>query len=124
MHLYHGSPVRVDRLIPPSLTGNFRPGEEGRSEFSDVIFLTSDRQMALNYAGPNGYLYVVDVEQPSQYKAMVAGCAAKMKRISRKKFDSLREDVFVAPADELKYKARFSVKKGGRNKPTYVVLDY
>ena len=123
MHLYHGSPRRVERLLPPSETGNFRPGEENRDEFSDVIFLTSDRDMALKYAGSEGYLYVVDVEQPSQYKALVAGCAAKMKKISRKKFASLREDVFVAPADELEYKARFSIKRSGRNSTTYVVLD-
>ena len=121
MHLYHGSPLRLGELQPPSQTGNFRPGEENREEFSDVIFLTSDRDMALKYAGPSGYLYACEVDSPANYAEAVAADAAKRKKLTRKKLASLRADVFVAPATAVKIKARFAICKAGRNSTAYVV---
>jgi hypothetical protein len=58
--LYHGSPYCFDELLSPRETGILRPGEERRSHHTDVVFLTSDKNEALRYAGPQGYLYIVD----------------------------------------------------------------
>lgn len=65
---YHGSPHKFEDFAPPEATGNYRPGEEGRGHHSDVIFLTSNKEEALRYAGPQGYLYLVEASSACLYK--------------------------------------------------------
>jgi hypothetical protein len=64
---YHGSPRRFEELRAPRETGALRPGEENRRHHTDVVFLTSDRDEALRYAGSQGFLYLVEAPNAQLY---------------------------------------------------------
>lgn len=67
MKLYHGSPHKFSRFLSPEESGNFRPSEENRGHHRDVIFLTSDKEEALRYAGAEGFLYIVNASFAKPY---------------------------------------------------------
>jgi hypothetical protein len=60
MKLWHGSPRwDLKEILPISQTHNI--SSDNRSGCLDVVFLTSDLNHALNYAGRNGCVYEVEI---------------------------------------------------------------
>lgn len=66
---FHGSPHQFKKFKPATEVGT-RPGEEGRKGTQHLTFLTEDRDVARQYAGPEGYVYVTDVpeDKVTQYR--------------------------------------------------------
>lgn len=60
---WHGGPrIQGDWVLPPYLTGNCRSGDD---DFNHVVFVTSERSLALNYAiSCGGWLYEVEPMLP------------------------------------------------------------
>ena len=119
---YHGSPQRVSQLLPPALTGNIRPSEESRTHHRDVIFLTSSLQMACNYAGPSGYVYLVSASNPRVYdKHEENSRKSKRRKNRRKKWARKRNnDVRIAKPEDIKLLGVWAVQPRRRNEHVHL----
>lgn len=88
MAWWHGGPRVVgDWILPPYLTGKCRSGD---SDFDRVVFITSERGLALNYAVTcSGWLYEVEpmlpvVQDPGSILADGVSCMCESARILRR----------------------------------------
>jgi hypothetical protein len=102
---YHGSPKDVDKLLPSSITGEIRPGEEKRRGFRDVIFLTNNIKKAICYAGPKGTVFLTD-STAAQYKPIASTV------LNPKKAKSVEDDIYVALPEDIKIVAKWHKETG------------
>ena len=103
---FHGSPFRLERILPPAETGVCR--EADRRHSRSVVFLTDDLRLALEYAGRDGFVYeVAPTGAPSSYSDPEG-----------KK--QVRSGIFVSPAAEILRTWSVSRK---RNRPVQLRLE-
>jgi len=102
---FHGSPYRLEAIRPPAETGVCR--EADRRHSREVVFLTDDVRLALEYAGRDGFVYQV----------APAGAALPYSDPEGKK--QVRSGIFVAPAAEILRTWSVSRK---RNRPVQLRL--
>ncbi len=115
---YHGSPYNVDKLEATENTNNIRPGEEGRRAFRDVIFLTTTFDKAIEFAGPNGFVYEVQADAYN-YREVAAQILSPKKRLS------LEPDIFVALPNDIKIVKKYAKNERRRNEvQSYSVTEY
>lgn len=98
--LYHGSPHKFSSFDIPIRTGNIR---EERSHHRDVVFLTNKIQLALEYAGKTGFLYLVDSKEARVYN-----------QVGKKK-PTVNKSVFVARPDKISIKLCLQLLPRKRN---------
>jgi len=96
---YHGSRQKgLKTLLPTAITGVEGPTDGQRTQFRDVVFLTTSLETARIYAGSEGSVYEVEPEgllpYVEAYKRLAKGPASKLRRKLRK-FASRHGDVFV-----------------------------
>jgi len=103
---FHGSPFRLERILPPAETGVCR--EVDRRHSREVVFLTDDIRLALEYAGRDGFVYQVSP----------TGLASPYSDPERKK--KVRSGIFVSPAAEILRTWSVSRK---RNRPVQLRLE-
>jgi len=109
--LYHGSPHRFEIFQAPDASGNIRPSEEGRRHHNNVIFLAGEVAHACSYAGPGGFLYVVDAR------------AAKVYDQAGKRKPRINRDVYVARPEEAKIILRLKLAPRKRNQAQEYILE-
>ncbi|PID52264.1 MAG: hypothetical protein CR972_03200 [Candidatus Moraniibacteriota bacterium] len=102
---YHGCPKNVDKLLPPDITGEIRPGEEDRRKFKDVIFLTNDIEKAIEYAGPEGVVFLTNAIA-TQYKPVASDI------LNPKKAQSVQDDIYIVLPKNIKVVAKWHKEKG------------
>lgn len=85
---WHGGPrIEGDWILPPYLTGSCRSGD---NQFNHVVFIASERGLALNYAITcSGWLYEVEpmlpiVQDPGSILAPGVSCMCESARILRR----------------------------------------
>ncbi len=83
MKFFHGSQLQLATLKTSNQTGNIRKGEEDRKDLRDVIFMTTSQHEARNYAGNQGYVYVLDAKNSIQLSSIPAqGKEGKKRSVS------------------------------------------
>jgi hypothetical protein len=102
MTLYHGSPYLFDAFRTPANGGPIRECEAERQTFRDVVFLTTDRKYALQYAQAEGVLYEVECPVAREYRAL----AAKKKKRGKSGKGYVGAHIYVARPDECKITSR------------------
>jgi len=115
---YHGCPKDVDKLLPSDITGEIRTGEEKRRGFRDVVFLTDDIDKAVEYAGPEGVVFITD-SIAAQYKLIASDI------LNSKKAKSVKDDIYVALPEDIKIVAKWRKEKGRkRGEPQKYTTEY
>ena len=114
---YHGCPSNVDKLLPPDETGEIRPGEEERRSFKDVIFLTTNLNKAIDYAGPEGTVFITN-STAVQYKPVAIAL------LNQKKAKSLTDDIFIALPENIKIITKWHKEKRKRGESQKYTDEY
>ena len=66
---FHGSKYRFDQFRAPIDSGIIRPSEEKRRVNLDVVFLSTNPELAMQYAGNGGYVYEVEANTVKSLRA-------------------------------------------------------
>ncbi len=103
---FHGSPFRLGEIRPPAETGVCR--EVDRRHSREVVFLTTDIRLALEYAGRDGFVYRVSP----------TGAVSSYSDPEGKKI--VRSGIFVSPAATVLRVWSVSRK---RNRPVQLRLE-
>ena len=93
MKLFHGSTHVVSTLKPSADTGIIRESEEDRVGYRNVLFYSTDFNLALLYAKKTGVVYEVEVENPTQYKQHMMNNPTS--NIQRKKAPHIDDSIYI-----------------------------
>ena len=106
--LYHGSPKKFKTFLSPVQGAETR--EPDRTRYLDRIFLSSDRDLAIGYAGREGYLYCIDCPDAVPY------------RQDGKKSPAGRDGIYTAKPENIKICLRLQLAHRRRNQPQDFIL--
>lgn len=111
MIVWHGSKYKFDKFLSPEESGNIRPSEEGRRVNRDVVFLTTNPAIAMQYAGNGGLVYEVETSEnnltPLKQSRILSGVCRKPKNCAA--------NIYVARPTALNIVATWQVVKYHRH---------
>ena len=105
MRLYHGGAKGLSEIVPSSMSGIIRKGEECRRGFRNVSFFTTDFSEALRYAGKSGCVYLVESKEATRYCDIVTDLDIKKQ---------VGESIYISPTCEVVATWNLAPRKRGQ----------